>query len=134
MGRRSERRRQYDLFCFCDKQVTARTRRILLISYHFPPSAAVGGQRIANFAKHLPFMGWEPHVLTIHERDIEQLDPDRTQGFQDVAIYRAGVLPTPISIWAAIRRRGRAVCGSERAGTVTATQPAGEGTRLAGKE
>ena len=42
--------------------------RILLIAYHFPPSAAVGGTRMANFAKWLPSSGWEPYVLTIRDR------------------------------------------------------------------
>ena len=51
--------------------------RILLIAYHFPPSAAVGGTRMANFAKWLPSSGWEPYVLTIRDVHVERMDPGR---------------------------------------------------------
>lgn len=43
-------------------------KKILLISYHFPPSLAVGGFRIAGFAEKLPLYGWDPYVLTIKEK------------------------------------------------------------------
>ena len=114
--------------------MNARIRRILLIAYHFPPSSAVGGQRTANFARHLPAMGWEPHVLTIQDKDIEQLDPDRLRGFEDVPIYKAGVLPTPISIWAAIRRRGGGIFRSQQAQTGAPTESTAPAPQTAGKE
>src|SRR3982750_804414 len=39
-------------------------KRILLISYLFPPIGGVGVQRALNFAKHLPDQGFDVHVLT----------------------------------------------------------------------
>ena len=42
----------------------ARRRRVLLVSFFFPPDPAVGGQRIWNFARYLPEFGWDPVVLT----------------------------------------------------------------------
>jgi glycosyltransferase involved in cell wall biosynthesis len=68
-------------------------KKILLICYHFPPSLAVGGKRIAAFARHLPSFGWEPSVLTIREELIQQ--KDETAGvIPPCRIYRTPVFPT----------------------------------------
>ena len=114
MGRRSGLRRQYDLFCVRNQIVPVRKQRILLVSYHFPPSAAVGGQRIANFARFLPAYGWEPHILTIADKDIERLDPARVLGLAEVEIYKAGVCPTPVSVWVAAKRFARRFFSAQR--------------------
>ncbi len=45
-----------------------RTRRLLIVTYHIPPSAAVASHRMLGFARHLPAHGWKvafvapPHV------------------------------------------------------------------------
>ena len=39
-------------------------KRILLISYHFPPIGGGGVQRNSEFARNLPNYGYEPLVLT----------------------------------------------------------------------
>jgi glycosyltransferase involved in cell wall biosynthesis len=39
-------------------------RRLLLITFFFPPSLKVGAVRAGGLAKHLPKFGWEPIVLT----------------------------------------------------------------------
>jgi len=65
--------------------------RILLAAYHFPPSAAVGGLRMARFAKFLPEFGWSPYVLTVldEDRDLEQgTDITRLTGLERVPIRR----------------------------------------------
>lgn len=41
-----------------------RTRRLLVISYHFPPDGSVGGLRWSGLSKYLARQGWEVHVLT----------------------------------------------------------------------
>ena len=65
--------------------------RILLTAYHFPPSAAVGGLRMARFAKFLPGFGWTPYVLTVfdEDRDREQgTDVTRLTGLERISIRR----------------------------------------------
>ena len=49
-------------------------KRILYVSYHFAPDAAVGAQRADKFAKYLPGFGWEPIVLTVREKFYDELD------------------------------------------------------------
>jgi glycosyltransferase involved in cell wall biosynthesis len=38
-------------------------RRVLVVSYHFPPVGGAGVQRIAKFARYLPEFGWDVSVL-----------------------------------------------------------------------
>jgi len=52
-------------------------RRILIISPHYPPSNLAAVHRTRLFARHLPAFGWEPQILTVHERYYEErLDMD----------------------------------------------------------
>jgi len=39
-------------------------RRVLIVSFFYPPNPAVGGLRVAKFARYLPEFGWTPTVLT----------------------------------------------------------------------
>ncbi|MYI43936.1 MAG: glycosyltransferase family 4 protein, partial [Rhodothermaceae bacterium] len=41
-------------------------KRVLLISYYFPPSGGPGVQRILKFVRYLPQNGWLPTVLTVN--------------------------------------------------------------------
>jgi glycosyltransferase involved in cell wall biosynthesis len=40
------------------------TRKVLLLTYHFPPSGAVAAYRMLGLARHLPQFGWQPVVVT----------------------------------------------------------------------
>lgn len=40
------------------------TRRILIVSYWYPPAVGAAAERAFGFARHLPAHGWEAHVLT----------------------------------------------------------------------
>jgi len=113
----------------------ARTRpldsRILLIAYHFPPSAAVGGLRLSNFARCLRAFGGEAHVLTVRERDIDQIDRSRERGLDGITVHRSRVLPTIERMYEGIVKRAR---GSRRRSNAAAqpvavaTSPNGERT------
>jgi glycosyltransferase involved in cell wall biosynthesis len=39
-------------------------RRVLIVSFFYPPNPAVGGLRMAKFAQYLPEFGWTPTILT----------------------------------------------------------------------
>ena len=47
------------------------TRRLLMISPHFPPDSSAGTHRVRLLAPHLPKFGWEPTVLTVSPEDYE---------------------------------------------------------------
>ena len=50
-------------------------RRLLVITYHFPPDGAIGGQRWAGLSKYLARLGWEVHVITASPAGPEQATP-----------------------------------------------------------
>ena len=47
-------------------------KKILIISPHFPPSNLTAVHRARFIANHLPAMGWEPIILTVHEQYYEE--------------------------------------------------------------
>ncbi len=67
-------------------------KRILLISYYFPPMGMGGTQRIAGFARYLPEFGWRPTVLTVKEVLYHAYDPSLLETVADVEILRTGSL------------------------------------------
>jgi len=50
-------------------------KKILILYPHFPPSNLAGVHRPRLFAQHLPFFGWLPIILTVHEKYYEEI-PD----------------------------------------------------------
>jgi hypothetical protein len=52
-------------------------KKILIITPHFPPSNLTAVHRARFIANHLPDYGWEPIILTVHEKYYEEeLDHD----------------------------------------------------------
>lgn len=79
-------------------------KKVLLISYYFPPNAEVGGLRIANFARRLPRFGWEPYVLTLKDEYIEKTDTENRSYVEGIKIVKAGRLPTLSDGYLGIKR------------------------------
>jgi glycosyltransferase involved in cell wall biosynthesis len=50
------------------------TRNLLLVTYHFPPSAASGTFRMLSFARHLPRSGWRVRVVAPPEMPWDPVD------------------------------------------------------------
>jgi glycosyltransferase involved in cell wall biosynthesis len=76
-------------------------RKVLIISYYFPPSGGAGVQRVLKLVKYLPEFGWQPVVLTVREdADFPARDPSlldeipaatpvhRTRIFEPYGLYR----------------------------------------------
>ena len=51
-------------------------RTVLMVTYHFPPSAASGSFRLLGFARHLPRCGWDVAVVAPPAQPWEPVDPD----------------------------------------------------------
>ncbi|MFD2203365.1 glycosyltransferase family 4 protein [Shivajiella indica] len=49
-------------------------KRVLIITYYWPPSGGSGVQRWLKFAKYLPEFGWEPVIFTPENPDFELKD------------------------------------------------------------
>jgi hypothetical protein len=69
-------------------------KKILLITYHFPPSAASGTFRLLGFARHLPTFGWRPLVVAPPTLPWEPIDPQLVKQVPAEAIVQH--VPYPI--------------------------------------
>lgn len=69
-------------------------KKVLIISYHFPPDAAIGALRPSKFAKYMPACGWDPIILTVKECYYPKTDQSKTKDLKHIReIYRTGMLP-----------------------------------------
>ena len=68
-------------------------KKVLIITYYFPPSGGAGVQRILKFVKYLPEFGWEPVVLTVKEdADFPARDPSlSTEIPPGIQVYRTPI-------------------------------------------
>jgi glycosyltransferase involved in cell wall biosynthesis len=64
------------------------TRRLLLVTYHFPPSAASGTFRMLGFARHLPRHGWDVTVVAPPDLPWEPSDPTLAARIPDETTVR----------------------------------------------
>ena len=49
-------------------------KRVLIISYYWPPAGGSGVQRWVKFAKYLPFEGWQPVIYTPENPELSSVD------------------------------------------------------------
>ncbi|HIA36638.1 MAG TPA: hypothetical protein EYN89_07905 [Flavobacteriales bacterium] len=50
------------------------TKRVLVITYYWPPAAGPGVQRFLKFCKYLRDFDWEPIVLTVENGSYSSTD------------------------------------------------------------
>ncbi len=67
-------------------------KRVLIITYYWPPSGGGGVQRWLKFAKYLPEFGWQPVIYTPENPDFEIRDP----GLENDINPLTEVIRTPI--------------------------------------
>lgn len=79
------------------------TKKVLIVSYHFPPDAAVGSIRPAKFAKYLGEYNWEPVILTVKKRYYERLDPTRLEEVKQIVVSRTIKIPTIKDIYLSMK-------------------------------
>lgn len=66
-------------------------RKVLLITYYFPPMGMGGVQRTSKFAKYLPGFGWTPFVLTVKDVHYWAKDPSLLEELSpEVKVIRTG--------------------------------------------
>ncbi len=68
-------------------------KKILLLTYHFPPSAASGTFRLLGFTRHLPAFGWQPLVVAPPSLPWEPLDPQLVSAIPAEAVVRQAPYP-----------------------------------------
>ena len=75
-------------------------KKVLIVTYYWPPAGGPGVQRVLKFAKYLPEFGWEPLILTVckgeypayDESLLEEVPGDlkvfRTESFEPFTLYK----------------------------------------------
>jgi glycosyltransferase involved in cell wall biosynthesis len=64
-------------------------RKVLIITYYWPPAGGPGSQRMVKFAKYLPNFGWQPIILTVENGEFPYLDDSLAKDISsDVKVYR----------------------------------------------
>ena len=97
--------------------MTASTpKRLLLISYPFPPVGGAGVQRTVKFVKYLPDFGWKPTVLTVANPSVPVLDKSLEADVPpDTVVRRARTMEPGYALKAAVSGGG---ANAKRAGEV----------------
>jgi glycosyltransferase involved in cell wall biosynthesis len=67
-------------------------KKVLFVSYYYPPMGGVGAQRTLRFIKYLPEFGWEPYVLTAEPSPFLPFDEAPLSVLPEERVRRAKVL------------------------------------------
>ena len=67
-------------------------KKVLVISYYWPPSGGPGVQRVLKFCKYLPEFGWEPIVLTVKNGEFPSLDESLIIEAKSIRVHYAGAI------------------------------------------
>ena len=89
-------------------------RRVLVVTYFFPPMGGVGVQRTLQFIRHLPGSGWQPTVVATRgaayrvtdDAQVRTLAPD-LEVHRAVCVEPAGIRATARSVAGLFRGRSR---------------------------
>ncbi|HEX2880007.1 MAG TPA: glycosyltransferase family 4 protein [Polyangiaceae bacterium] len=73
-------------------------KKILLVSYAWPPAGGPGVQRVLKFAKFLPRFGWQPIVLTVRGGTFANIDESLARDVpEQCAVYQGSTMePTAL--------------------------------------
>ncbi|WP_447983617.1 hypothetical protein [Nitrospira sp. Nam74] len=89
-------------------------KRVLIISYYYPPSPAVGAVRPSKFAEYLPAFGWQPTVVTASPPSTLPKSPQqKSVGHEEVrpAVCHETEWPHPLKAYERVRERAAAKRG-----------------------
>jgi len=67
-------------------------KKVLVISYYWPPAGGGGVQRIVKFCKYLKQFEWEPIVLTVSNGDYNSIDESFSMDVEKITTFYAKLL------------------------------------------
>lgn len=63
-------------------------KKLLVITYYYPPLGGVGVQRVTKLCKYLPEFGWEPVVIAPQPSAFYMADPEMIDEVKDIELHR----------------------------------------------
>lgn len=68
-------------------------KKVLIITYYWPPAGGPGVQRVLKFAKYLPQFGWQPIILTVKDGEYPAYDESLCKDIPpECKVYRTSSL------------------------------------------
>lgn len=82
-------------------------KKVLIITYYWPPSGGAGVQRWVKFCKYLPQLDYEPVVLTVKDGTYPLIDETLVDQIpEELKVYRSKIIE-PYSIFGALTGKGK---------------------------
>jgi glycosyltransferase involved in cell wall biosynthesis len=82
-------------------------KRVLIITYYWPPSGGSGVQRWLKFAKYLPEAGWEPVIFTPENPDFDLKDESLLKEISpNLEVIRFPIWE-PYQLFARVKKKGK---------------------------
>ena len=78
-------------------------RRVLIVTFNWPPDTSIGGVRPVKLVAQLKAQGWEPIILTVHDRYYEQIDLKLIESAAGPIVIRTRCLPNFPRLYVATR-------------------------------
>lgn len=85
-------------------------KKVLILTYYWPPGSGPGVQRWLKFCKYLPEFGWEPLVITVKDGSYPNLDPSLEDDIpKGIKVYKTKTFE-PFGLYNLIRgKKGKSV-------------------------
>ena len=64
-------------------------KKVLVITYYWPPSGGPAVQRVMKFCKYLPKYGWEPIVLTVRNGEYPAIDSSLLEEVKSIHVEKS---------------------------------------------
>jgi hypothetical protein len=71
-------------------------RKVLIVSYNFPPMGGGGVLRVLKFCKYLPQFNWDPIVLTVKQHDTDFFDKNLFSDIPLTEVHKTNCIDIPI--------------------------------------
>ncbi len=94
-------------------------KKVLVVTYYFPPLGLGGTQRIAKFVKYLPQFGWRPTVVTVKPIAYWALDESLLQDVADAKVVRTESLDPQRLMMRLGKSRLQPASGARKGGVVS---------------
>ncbi len=68
-------------------------KKVLILTYYWPPAGGPGVQRVLKFAKYLPEFGWDPIILTVQNGEYPAIDESLSKDIpESCKVYKTKAL------------------------------------------